>query len=169
MSKKITFGLSVSEINAAVKELRQYQSEITYKCQRFTERLAEIGLQTAKAILEQHIYTGETIGSLRIETDEKGEITRIRIVVESEAILFLEFGAGIKFSGTVNPKAKEMGYGPGTYPGKGHWDDPNGWWYLGDDGEWHHSFGIEAAMPMYKASVAMRQQIVSIAREIFKS
>jgi hypothetical protein len=159
----------MSSINNAVKELRKYQSEITYKCQRFADKLAELGLQTAKSVLEQHIYSGETIGSLRIETDEKGEITRLRIVVESDAILFLEFGAGIKYSGTVNPKAEELGYGPGTYPGKGHWNDPNGWWYMGDDGEWHHSFGIEAAMPMYNATVAMRQQIASIAKEVFQS
>ena len=165
--KQISFGLSPSEINNAVKELRQYKSEITYKCQRFTDRLAELGLQTAKSIMQEHIYSGETIGSLRIETDERGAITRLRIVVESEAILFLEFGAGIKYSGTVNPKAAEMGYGPGTYPGKGYWDSATGWWYMGDDGEWHHSFGIEAAMPMYNAAVAMRQQIRSIAKEVF--
>ena len=169
MPKKITFGLSISEINNAVKELRQYQSDINYKCQRFADRLAELGLQTAKSVLEQHIYSGETIGSLRIETDETGAVTKLRIVVESEAILFLEFGAGIKYSGTVNPKSAEMGYGPGTYPGKGYWDSATGWWYMGDDGEWHHSFGIEAAMPMYKATVAMRQQILSIAKEVFSS
>jgi hypothetical protein len=169
VSKKISFGLSVSEINNAVKELRKYQSDINYKCQRFADRLADLGLQTAKAVLEKHIYSGETVGSLRIETDESGAVTKLRIVVESEAILFLEFGAGIKYSGTVNPKSSETGYGPGTYPGAGHWDDPNGWWYLGDDGEYHHSYGIEAAMPMYKATVAMRQQISSIAKEVFGS
>lgn len=167
MPKKISFGLSVSEINNAVKELRKYQAELNYKCQKFADKLAELGLQTAKSVLEQHIYSGETIGSLRIETDERGAVTKLRIVVESEAILFLEFGSGIKYSGTVNPKAEELGYGPGTYPGKGHWNDPNGWWYLGDDGEWHHSFGIEAAMPMYKSTVEMRQQIMKIAKEVF--
>jgi hypothetical protein len=161
--------LSVSEINSAIAQLRQYQLELNYKCQKFAEKLANLGLQTAKAILEKHIYSGETIGSLRIETDEVGAITRLRIVVESEAILFLEFGAGVKYSGTVNPKSADLGYGPGTYPGVGHWDDPNGWWYLGDDGEYHHSYGIKAAMPMYQATVAMRQQIMSIAKEVFGS
>lgn len=167
MAKKITFGLSVSEINNAVKELRQYRDEVNRKCQVFAEKLAGLGLQTARAIMQEHIYSGETIGSLRIETDETGAVTKLRIVVESEAILFLEFGAGVKYSGTVNPKAAEVGYEPGTYPGKGYWDSETGWWYMGDDGEWHHSYGIEAAMPMYKATVAMRQKIRSIAKEVF--
>lgn len=169
MPKRITFGLSSSEIQKAIQEIKSYQSELDYKCQKFAERLAEEGLSTAKAIIQRHVYSGETIGSLRIETDSAGKVTRLRIVVESEAILFLEFGSGIKYSNTENPLAGEFGYGPGTYPGKGHWNDPNGWWYLGDDGEYHHTYGMEAQMPMYKASIEMAQKAVKIAKEVFKN
>ena len=178
MTKKISFGLSVSDLNSAIKELRQYQADLNIKCQKFTERLADLGLETAKAIMKEHIYSGETIGSLRIETDEIGSVTKLRIVVESEAILFLEFGAGDKYSGTNKPKASEMGYGPGTYPGAGHWNDPNGWWfptdaprlirYTDSSGQgWGHSYGIEAAMPMYNASVEMMRNVRKIAKEVF--
>lgn len=177
---KFSFGLSPSEIDRTIADIRKYQSGLNYKCQKFAEQLADLGLQTAKAVLQQHIFTGETIGSLRIEVNEAGTVTRLRIVVESSAILFLEFGAGIKYSGTINPKAAEMGYGPGTYPGKGNWDNPNGWWFPTDDPRlirytdksgqgWGHSYGIEAAMPMYNATVAMRQGIAKIAKEVFQS
>lgn len=180
MAKKISFGLSPHEINDAIIELKQYKESLNSKCESFTRRLTDVGLNIAYFIIEKHVFSGDTIGSLRIETDFTGAITQMRVVVESEAILFLEFGSGIRHAGTVNPKAGEFGYGPGTYPGAGHWDDPNGWYFPTEDPRlivrtdssgqgWGHSYGIEAAMPMYQATIAMRQQIVNIAKDVFGS
>lgn len=46
--------------------------------------------------------------------------------------------------------------------------DPDGWWYQKEEGgEWYHTYGTKACMPMYKASVEMRDKIVKIAREVF--
>jgi len=168
MSKQIKFNLSQKSIQNAIKQLEQYKVDLNRKCQVLVKLLAEHGYSVADAILLQHIYTGQTEGSIRIEDISSGGVTKMSIVVESDAILFLEFGSGIKYSGTVNPKASELGMGPGTYPGEGHWDDPNGWWYLGDDGEYHHSFGIEASMPMYKASREIVNNVGKIAKAVFK-
>lgn len=165
---QIKFGLSPSEINKAIKEVEKYKQDLRKKCDRLILELANLGYSTSKAILQEHIYSGQTIGSIRIENLSSSQKTRMSIVVESEAILFLEFGAGVKYSGTVNPKASELGMGAGTYPGKGHWDDPNGWWYLGDDGEYHHSYGIQAAMPMYQAEQAIIRNLGKVARKIFR-
>jgi len=167
--KQIKFGLSIKEIQSAIQQLEQYKKSLSGKCETLVRQLSEHGYEVAKAILEQHVYSGRTLGSIRIEDISDGNITRMSIVVESDAILFLEFGAGIKYSSTINPEAAELGMGPGTYPGEGHWDDPNGWWYKGDDGEWHHSYGIEAAMPMYNASKAMVKDVGKIAKTVFKS
>lgn len=168
MERRIKFGLSQKEIKAAQKQLRDYQKEITQKCRLLVSELSDIGLKSVEAVLQQHIDSGQTIGSLRIEENSSGQIIRMAVVVESDAILFLEFGAGITYSGTQNPKAGELGYGPGTYPGKGHWNDPNGWWYPDENGEYHHTFGTKASMPMYKASVKMRQSVFKVAKNIFK-
>ena len=166
---KYTTNLSARGFRQLADDIRKYRLSLPDKCEEFTRRLSEIGLQKAKSILIEHVDTGETLGSLRIENDSDGKVSRMAVVVESGAILFLEFGAGIKYSKTVNPKAKELGYGPGTYPAKGekHWDDPNGWWYQDDNGEWKHTFGTKACMPMYNASVEMRNQVAKIAKEVF--
>lgn len=170
MAKQIKFGLSVSEIQQAKKQIQQYQSELNTKTNTLVKRLATIGLDTSKAVIERHRNgSGATLGSARIETTSTGEIVRMSVVVESEAILFLEFGSGITYNeGEGNPLANEFGYGVGTYPGQTHANDPNGWWYQDDNGEWKHSYGIKADMPMYKASRAMRDSLSKIAREVFK-
>ena len=170
MAKQIKFGLSVSEIQQAKKQLQQYQAELNVKTNTLIKRLAQLGLETSKAVIARHTKgSGETLGSARIETTSAGEIVRMSVVVESDAILFLEFGSGITYNeGEGNPLASELGYGVGTYPGQTHAYDPNGWWYQDDNGEWKHSFGIKADMPMYKASRAMRDNLSKVAREVFK-
>ncbi|WP_110291455.1 hypothetical protein [Lachnotalea glycerini] len=170
MAKKISFGLSVSEVNKAIQEVEAYKKELNNKVQIFARRLSEFGLITARAIIQSHTASGSTIGSLRVVTDSTGQITRMRVVVESEAILFLEFGAGITYNqGNENPKAGKLGYGVGTYPDQTHAYDPNGWWYQDENGEWKHSYGTKAVMPMYTASLVMASSVVKIAREVFKS
>lgn len=169
LAKKISFGLSTKEIQRAIKELKSYQQSLDEKNDLFVSELSKLGLETARMVISSHTHgTGATQGSLRIETTSTGEIASMQIVVESEAILFLEFGAGFRYnSGAGNPYAGQMGMGAGTYPGQTHADDPNGWWYQDETGEWKHSFGIKADMPMYKAYVAMFEQINAIAKRIF--
>ena len=166
---KYRVNLSSGSFRQLAKDIREYRKSLQDKCEEFAYRLCEIGLQKAESILIQHRDTGQTIGSLRIENNSEGKIVNMSVVVESDAILFLEFGSGIKNSGTENPKASELGYGPGTYPGKGHWDDPNGWWYPVGDDEYAHTYGIEAAMPMYNASREMIENVGRIAKEVFGS
>lgn len=169
---KYTVKLSAKSFYDLADSIKKYRLGLQEKCEKFTRRLSEVGLQKAESILVKHVETGATIGSLRIEDNSDGKVVRMSVVVESNAILFLEFGTGIANSGTKNPKADELGYGPGTYSdsekGKGHWDDPNGWWYQKEEGgKWYHTYGIEASMPMYNASVEMRDKISKIAKEVF--
>lgn len=168
--KKISFGLSVSEIQLAIRELEKYKADINTKTELFVQKLAECGLEVAKAVVGNHTHgTGETLNSLRIAFDSNGYLKSATLSGESEALLFLEFGAGIHFNKDMtHPLASELGYGVGTYPGQVHAFDEGGWWYLGDDGEWHHSYGIGADMPMYKSAMEMRRKILSIAKEVFR-
>ncbi len=168
---KYKVGLSANEFRKLADQIHDYRMGLQEKCEEFVKRLSEVGLQKAETILIEHVDTEQTVGSLKIENNSDGKVTKMAVVVESNAILFLEFGAGVKYSGTKNPKADELGYGPGTYPSnKGHWDDPDGWWYQKEEGgEWYHTYGTKACMPMYKASVEMRNQLSEIAREVFES
>ena len=49
--------------------------------------------------------------------------------------------------------------------GKGHWDDPNGWYYK--HGEKSH--GNPPAMAMVSARDTMVEELTTIAREVFAS
>ena len=91
-------------------------------------------------------------------TNENGYTVR----ASGEDVLFIEFGAGARY-GYGHPEAAENGMGPGTYPGKGHWDDPNGWTI--PNGQ--HTYGNRPGMPMYNAVKTIEQQIEQIVREVF--
>lgn len=168
----IKVSLSQKSIESAIKQVEQYKNSLRARNELFVRRLAEIGITDVNSRLSQigaSLPHDEPIGTAYIENSSLYNVARMKIVVASSMILFVEFGTGIRYVGTQNPKAAEMGYGPGTYPGKGHWDDPNGWNYEDKTGVFHHTYGIKAQMPMYKASVDLRAQILTIAREVFKS
>ena len=82
-------------------------------------------------------------------------------------LLAIEFGAGIYYnSGNENPKANDFGLGVGTYPGQIHAFE-DGWYYLGNDNQWHYTHGVKATMPMYNATMEIVNQYKQIAREVF--
>ena len=124
-------------------------------------RLGEYGYQVAWQILDGHIDSGETIGNLRVE---QVGTHQFRLVTDSQAILFFEFGTGLGGYGHPNP----LEYGPGTWStgpqGKGHWDDPNGWYYY-KNGRRYHTYGQPPHMPFYQADQEMIRRFVEIARE----
>lgn len=92
---RYTAKLYPGSFRELAEKVRKYRLSLNDKCEEFVYRLSEIGLQKAKSILIEHIETGQTIGSLRIENDSDGKVTKIAVVVESNAILFLEFGTGV--------------------------------------------------------------------------
>ena len=82
-------------------------------------------------------------------------------------LLAVEFGAGIVYNSAENPKAPELGFGVGTYPGQIHAFE-DGWYYLDDKTEtWRYTHGIKATIPMYNAEQQIIPQYVPIAREAF--
>ena len=180
MPKKITMNLSVSSIQNAIKELRQYQYDLDRKCEIFCQRLAELGIQTAK---ENTGNFGKYISFTYEVKDRTKGCKAVMVatntgIIHSEwqtkegvksadvsPILMCEFGSGLK---AENPKGIS-GVGTGTFPGQTHAEDPNGWYWMDLDGEWHHSYGVTPKMPMYHASIEMILNIQKIAREVFRS
>jgi hypothetical protein len=99
-----------------------------------------------------------------VRVDDTGSVAVI--YAEGESVAFIEFGAGAKY-GYGHPQAGEFGFGPGTWSdgesGKGHWNDPKGWWYAPGQ----HSYGNPPAMAMYQAVQKMTEELTVIAREVF--
>lgn len=178
LSKKISFGLSIREIKQTVNAIERYKKDLDSKVKDFCQALVMFG--QVKAIQSANDSPlGKTITITtdisRTATGCKAMLIGIGQTRQSEGydpvntLLLIEFGSGIKYNPNDNPKANEFGMGVGTFPGQIHAFQEEGWYYWGEDEQWHHSYGVKATMPMYNASKEMRAQIVKIAKDIFNS
>ena len=175
--KTININLfDVQSIQKALEELRRYELDLRSRCERLCERLAEEGIKVAKASIGDSGYGKSITITSKISPEEAGcqaIIMATGKTVKAEdgrdfnLLLAVEFGAGIKYNPVANPMASELGYGVGTFPGQTHAFDPKGWYYLGSDGQWHHSYGVKATMPMYKAMVAIKEKLDAVVKEVF--
>lgn len=172
-NRTIQGSLSVDGINKIISEIEKYKSDIYTLQDRFVRRLMSRGYEVARAYIQYAEMTADEdkpIGTLDIITDSTGEVSSCSLVFEGNQVLFVEFGAGITYNeGDPHPMAGQFGYGVGTFPHQKHANDKNGWSYYGNDDHWHHTKGTEATMPMYNASLKIRQDILQVAKEVFGS
>lgn len=170
MDKRISIDLfSGKSIQNAIKQVKVYKDRIGDKCELFVRRLAEVGIP----IIDQNIASaaGDSDKShyTYIKINSFGSYAQAQLIVEGKDLLFIEFGAGIHYNGAAgsspHPLGQEMGYTIGSY-GKGQGKN-DFWFYYADGGESVMSHGTQATMPVYKAGVEMRRQILKIAKEVF--
>lgn len=175
MGKRVIRGeLSSKGIQNIINQLQDYKQDLHRKAELLCKRLAEVGLTVAQTKIGESPL-GKTI-SLRIDMEPSKAGCKAILIASGQTksndygtvntLLLVEFGAGVFYNPSDNPKAGEMGYGIGTFPGQIHAFE-DGWYYWGEDEKWHYTHGVKATMPMYSASVAIREQVASIAKEVF--
>lgn len=175
---KLSFGLSVAEVNKAIQEVKAYQADLNRKMELLCRRLTAEGIQIAQSHIGssgfgKYIRLGSEIAPqqagckavfyMEDTTKIKSEWQTqegVRSATLSPSLL-LEFGSGLKAENPTNI----AGVGTGTF-GE-HGADPSGWWYMDLDGVWHHSTGISPKMPMYYAGKELREKVLTISREVF--
>lgn len=179
MSTKISFGLSVREVNSAIKEIKVYQNDLNRKCEELCRRLTAEGIQIAQSHIGSSGFgkyirlgsdiTPEQVGCKAIfymedTTKIKSEWQTKEGVRSAEVspTLMLEFGSGQKAENPTNIP----GVGTGTFPGGKHGSEP-GWYYMDLEGNWHYSTGISPKMPMYYAGKELKGKVLEIARQVF--
>ena len=145
-----------ASVSKAQRRLDEYFADLIEKANTVCERLATIGAVRASLDFSRAIYNGTNDVAVTVEPIDNGYAIHAR----GNAVLFIEFGSGASY-GYGHPEPE--GYGPGTYPGKGQWDDPNGWWY----GSHEHSYGNPPAAAMYHAKQDVLQEVQRIADEVF--
>lgn len=176
--KKIKITLSEKSINEALNQVRQYKASLLQKISVFLDRLTQVGIDVVdtKMMEVAPVDRGEfsVEGSVTSVFSADGSAVQGALIrLTGDQVLFIEFSAGKTFGTNSFPSMPNnpsygSGYGMGTYPGKGHWDDPTGWWYVDRYGEAQHTYGIRAHAPMYHADQEMRRQIGGIAKEVFE-
>jgi len=169
VKKKYVIKLDGSGIDEMLGDIDIRKQWLKDKTDELAKELAEHGLSVAKIIISNHVFNGDTLNGARVEQVDIGKYV---LKVESTAILALEFGTGLK--GFGHPLGA---YGGGSFPGAGHWSDPNGWWFQTDDSRlkiaenkegvgFGHSYGMPPAMPMYTAHKSIEQNIETIAKAV---
>ena len=163
-------------IQNAIKQIEKYRDDLPRKCQEICRRLSEEGVRVADAAINS-VPIGKTITLTTDINPSKmgcqaimkmtGRETRSEDGRTFYTALAIEFSAGVRYANTASPKAKDFGMGTGTFPNAKHSWQTEGWYYLGDDGNWHHSFGVQASHPLYSAGMEMRQKIDSFVKEVF--
>ena len=157
--KTINITLDTASINKAIKELNQYQKDIERKADEICERLMQLGAERVSwnfALVSPFISDKGRDYEITVRNEGKDWI----LTAGGTEVLFLEFGSGL--IGIGHPD--NLGFKPGSYSLKGHWNDPAGWHTpLGQ-----RSYGNPPSMGFYDARVQMMEALVDIAEEILK-
>ena len=161
-----------ASIDAAVREIHEYSAWVQRKTEELRQRVAYFIAKDASAVFnsavaDDLIGEGAVIGSVNVVVEDNGNITLV--IANGDDAVFIEFGAGVYYNGGVgsspNPLGAALGYTIGSY-GKGN-GAKNVWGFKGSDGQLHLTHGVPASMPMYKAMMAVVNDIEQIAREVF--
>ena len=170
----IDVDLNKQSIRKAITQLKTYNNKLDIKCRKLVRALASVGIDAIDSVVAQidksALHSSSSpLRSSRSQVQQEGNVARMAISLSGADVLFIEFSAGITYGTSEYPLAIGDGYGMGTYnPESDRWKDPNGWWYTGDDGESHHTYGNRAYMPMYHSTEAMALSIWVKAKEIFR-
>lgn len=176
--KNFSVELSQSGIEELKKQLLNYRNvELPNKCKELVERLIKIGVNVSQdkineSPLGKYVTISTDISSSKMGCDgvllAKGTIKQQEGYAPFSVLLAIEFGAGIHYNPIPNPKASELGFGVGTFPGQIHaFED---YWFYWDENlqEWKPTHGVQATMPMYSADMEIIQNVIKQAKEVFK-
>ncbi len=172
MSKRvISFGLSVHDIDRAMKELADYKQDILKKTELLRERVSERLCAEAQsgfngAVVDDLVRGGQKFAQVRVTVDNRGDMTVV--VADGQDAVWIEFGAGVYHNGSPgsspHPHGVELGMTIGGF-GKGNGKKET-WGYY-EEGTLKLTRGTPAVMPMARAVTTVCNEIAEIAREVF--
>lgn len=190
MARKKTISmncLSQSSIQNTIKQLRDYQNSLAYKCQMVAQKLAEKGVEIARVQIADldAIFNQDLIKSIHSEyvgSVKGGGVWAV--VAGTDHAMFVEFGTGIV--------GKQSPY-PGKLPDGVTWNYASGktirqamqdisingdtfvkageyyWTYIGDDGKLHITKGMPSRPFMYYTSLQLMKLVEKTVKEVFKN
>ena len=157
---KYVINIDGSGAEEAIRGVLDYRRRLEERTKELVQKLAERGVEIARVGFETAEYDGTN--DVSVDWKDRGEFARA-VIATGQATLFIEFGSGLIGGGHEEP----LEYGPGTWSdgpqGKGHWQDPNGWYYA----HGKKSFGNPPASAMYDARKQIEEDLTTIAREVF--
>lgn len=170
----IKVELSQKGIDKAIKELNDYKKWLKDCTEKFLKALADEGAQIATAKFQRAVYDGTNDVKVSVENREENTVA---VVAVGSAVLFIEFGTGVKYPDN-HPEAGKNGFtrgGYGYYLGR----LKNGWRYTGNPGSngevitsgEHagevHTYGNPVNMSMYQTVRELEEHFEEIARRCY--
>lgn len=164
----IKLKLNDQSINQALKDIKAYQKKVDAAGENLTHSLTEQGVSLAQLNASyMSIYdSGELVNG--IESRYVGgfgvEYAKGYVMSTAPHSKFCEFGTGIRGKNSQHPE-------PGLIPGWKYDENEHGeagWWYMGDDGEWHWTAGMPSRPYMYDTARMLRNMVVPTAKEVLK-
>lgn len=175
MSKRvIKMELSDKGIDNAIKELNKYKKWLKDGTEKFIKALGDEGVQIASAKFQRAVYDGTNDVSVSVETRDTNKVA---VVAVGGAVLFIEFGTGVKYPDS-HPEAGKNGFDRGGY-GYHLGRLEKGWRYTGSPGSngevitegKHageiHTYGNPANMSMYQTVRELEEKFEEIARRCY--
>ncbi len=162
-------------IEAALRRVEEFKTELKQKCERLEARLAEEVASIARqgfnsAGVDDLVSGGVRPASVTVTANADG----IGAVVAFGAdAIWVEFGAGVFHNGSVgdspHPQGAELGMTIGGY-GQGRGGKQEMWLYKDESsGELRWTHGTPTQMPMYRAAQEIATRFEPIVKEVFGS
>jgi len=155
MKKHITIELSPESCQSALDALKTYKEQIKPKLEEICRRLAEIGVEAARASI-----TGE-YGNNDVTVESPVKIRNgYKIVMSGADVYFVEFGTGDQVDAHYDTSVP-VAWGSWSAEHEQKLWRTGFWWYNKEK-----LTGTPAQMPMYNAEKAMRANARRIAQEV---
>lgn len=159
----IKVDISAAGVNKAIQELKDWKEWLLRKTEQLLKELANEGVQIASAHFASAVYDGYSDVTVRMEERDENTVAVIGI---GKTVLMLEFGSGVRYPDS-HPEAGPENTIHGSWSegefGKGHWDNPKGWFYA----HGKRSFGNPANRCMYQTKSDLEARFEQIARRVF--
>lgn len=179
---KFTSSLSVDGINNLISQLNNYKSDLHRRTDLFINRLADYGISIAQMSAQGDSHHFDSM----VVFEKKSNGKAIRIIGRNDNTSGLHIGwydADANYHDEVISPILMLEYGSaglavlghqGTFAVTGTQVDNYSWYYateLDENGNptgWKYATAEEPHYPMYLAFIEMKNQINTIAKEVFK-
>lgn len=171
---KIKVPLTETGIDNAIKELNDFKKWLAKCTKAFVKELGNEGMEIASVKFGKAEYDGTNDVTTFIE--ERGE-NKVAVLAVGGAVLFIEFGSGVKYT-EPHPEAAKNGMVRGAY-GYGLGKNKEGWRYKGESGTHGeviqegrhkgevHTYGNPANMSMYLTVRELEEKFAEIAKKVY--
>lgn len=157
-------GISAAQQNAT-GESGTFGTHKMYKYVSFTAEPVETSDGVVYGVM---VGSGQDIKGTWYENDGSGHYTQVSDTIN--ALLALEFGTAAQF---IDPSSVFTKSDISVSRGKNGHQNDMGWYIItglddkGKPNEWKFATSIKPSQPMYKASLAIMEKIVTVAKEVF--